>query len=168
MSAWHNQEFATHHNGMDSPNARLNFNSRLMMRWISMLSSWMKSGYFVYSGRENEAAIRLGRIGFDHIAGYLKDGLEALKSRPDLTISTERLGAAFIPGVLIVLSCVVTWVLLTVFAVALAQQPKVRRTLQKEIADYQDNAEARAFAAEQAAAEEAAATTATTAGKQLT
>ena len=44
------------------------------------------------------------------------------------------------------------WVLLTVFAVALAQQPKVRRTLQKEIADYHANAEARAFAAEQAAA----------------
>ena len=42
------------------------------------------------------------------------------------------------------------WVLLTVFAVALAQ-PKVRRTLQKEIADYTANAEARAFAAEQAA-----------------
>jgi sn-glycerol 3-phosphate transport system substrate-binding protein len=58
MSAWHNQEFATHHNGMDSANARLNFNSRLMMRWISMLSSWMKSGYFVYSGRDNEAEAR--------------------------------------------------------------------------------------------------------------
>jgi sn-glycerol 3-phosphate transport system substrate-binding protein len=43
---------------MESPNARLNFNSRLMMRWISMLSSWMKSGYFVYSGRENEAEAR--------------------------------------------------------------------------------------------------------------
>ena len=37
------------------------------------------------------------------------------------------------------------WILLTVFAVALAQQPKVRRTLQKEIADYQANAEARCF-----------------------
>ena len=65
---------------------------------------------------------------------------------------TERLGEAFIPGVLIVLSCLSYWVLLTVFAVALAQQPKVRRTLQREIADYTANAEARAFAAEQAAA----------------
>jgi hypothetical protein len=44
------------------------------------------------------------------------------------------------------------WVLLTVFAIALAQQPKIRRTLQKEIADYSANAEARAFAAEQQAA----------------
>jgi hypothetical protein len=49
----------------------------------------------------------------------------------------------------------VVMVLLTVFAVALSQQPKVRRTLQKEIADYQANAEARAFAAEQAAATKA-------------
>jgi hypothetical protein len=71
---------------------------------------------------------------------------------------TERLGEAFIPGVLIVLSCLSYWVLLTVFAVALAQQPKVRRTLQKEIADYTANAEARAFAAEQAAATKAALT----------
>ena len=48
------------------------------------------------------------------------------------------------------------WVLLTVFAVALAQQPKIRRTLQKEIADYSANAEARAFAAEQEGAAAAA------------
>ena len=58
MSAWHNQEFATHHNGMDGNGARLNFNGRLMVRWISMLSSWMKSGYFEYSGRGNEAEAR--------------------------------------------------------------------------------------------------------------
>jgi hypothetical protein len=69
---------------------------------------------------------------------------------------TERLGSAWIPGVLIILSCVGMWVLLTVFAVALAQQPKIRRTLQKEIADYSANAEARAFAAEQEGAAAAA------------
>jgi hypothetical protein len=67
----------------------------------------------------------------------------------------ERLGEAVIPGVLIVLSCASMWVLLTVFAVALAQQPKVRRTLLKEIADYQANAESRALAAEQEAAQTA-------------
>jgi hypothetical protein len=39
------------------------------------------------------------------------------------------------------------WVLRN-FAVALAQQPKVRRTLQKEIADYTVNIEAQAFTAE--------------------
>ena len=59
------------------------------------------------------------------------------------------------------------WVLLTVFAVALAQ-PKVRRTLQKEIADYTANAEARAFAAEQAAEQAAATEDAMTATKQPT
>jgi hydroxyacylglutathione hydrolase len=46
-------------------------------------------------GRETEAAIRLGRIGFDHIAGYLKDGLRSLESRPDLTVKTVRLSAPF-------------------------------------------------------------------------
>jgi hydroxyacylglutathione hydrolase len=46
-------------------------------------------------GRENEAAIRLGRIGFDHVAGYLKDGLRSLESRPELTVTTDRLSAPF-------------------------------------------------------------------------
>ncbi len=45
--------------------------------------------------RENEAAIRLGRIGFDHVAGYLQDGMRSLESRPDLTVKTERVSAAF-------------------------------------------------------------------------
>ena len=44
-------------------------------------------------GRENEAAMRLGRIGFDHVVGYLQDGLQSLASRPDLTASTERVSA---------------------------------------------------------------------------
>jgi glyoxylase-like metal-dependent hydrolase (beta-lactamase superfamily II)/rhodanese-related sulfurtransferase len=46
-------------------------------------------------GRENESALRLGRIGFDHVAGYLKEGAEGLKSRPDLTVTTQRLAAPF-------------------------------------------------------------------------
>ena len=44
-------------------------------------------------GREHEAAMRLGRIGFDHIVGYLKDGLHSVRSRPELMRSTERLSA---------------------------------------------------------------------------
>src|SRR5436190_2342454 len=44
-------------------------------------------------GREREAAMRLGRIGFDQVAGYLEDGLHSLRSRPDLMMSTERLSA---------------------------------------------------------------------------
>jgi hydroxyacylglutathione hydrolase len=41
-------------------------------------------------GREQEAALRLGRIGFDHIGGYLHGGMEALVDRPDLVWPTER------------------------------------------------------------------------------
>jgi hydroxyacylglutathione hydrolase len=44
-------------------------------------------------GCENEAALRLGRIGFDHIVGFLQDGLRSLESRPDLTTTTERVSA---------------------------------------------------------------------------
>jgi rhodanese-related sulfurtransferase len=43
-------------------------------------------------GREQEAALRLGRIGFDHVKGYLKDGMESLADRPDLVWPTERIG----------------------------------------------------------------------------
>jgi glyoxylase-like metal-dependent hydrolase (beta-lactamase superfamily II) len=46
-------------------------------------------------GRESEAATRLGRIGFDHVVGYLKDGLLSLRSRPDLMLKTERISAPF-------------------------------------------------------------------------
>jgi rhodanese-related sulfurtransferase len=44
-------------------------------------------------GRERESAVRLGRIGFDHVVGYLKDGMRSLESRPDLTATTERVSA---------------------------------------------------------------------------
>jgi hydroxyacylglutathione hydrolase len=44
-------------------------------------------------GREGESAVRLGRIGFDHVVGYLKDGLRSLEARPDLTETTERISA---------------------------------------------------------------------------
>jgi hydroxyacylglutathione hydrolase len=46
-------------------------------------------------GRENESATRLGRIGFDHVAGYLRDGLGSLESRPELTAVTNRVSAPF-------------------------------------------------------------------------
>ena len=44
-------------------------------------------------GRESESALRLGRIGFDHVVGFLKDGLRSLESRADLTAATERVSA---------------------------------------------------------------------------
>jgi rhodanese-related sulfurtransferase len=47
-------------------------------------------------GRENESAVRLGRIGFDHVAGYLQNGLQSLESRPELVGFVERLSAQFV------------------------------------------------------------------------
>jgi hydroxyacylglutathione hydrolase len=55
----------------------------------------LAGGLLADPGRENESAIRLGRIGFDHVAGYLKDGLRRLESRPELVVTTERLSAPF-------------------------------------------------------------------------
>jgi rhodanese-related sulfurtransferase len=47
-------------------------------------------------GREQEAALRLGRIGFDHVKGYLEGGVEALALRPDLVWPTERISAPMV------------------------------------------------------------------------
>ncbi|MPZ17139.1 MAG: MBL fold metallo-hydrolase [Luteitalea sp.] len=47
-------------------------------------------------GREEEAATRLGRIGFDAVAGYLDGGMQALEARPDLIVRTQRATAAVI------------------------------------------------------------------------
>ena len=44
-------------------------------------------------GREQEAALRLGRIGFDQVLGYLREGMVALAMRQDLVWSTERVSA---------------------------------------------------------------------------
>lgn len=51
-------------------------------------------------GREKESAVRLGRIGFDHIAGYLQNGLKSLELQPELIGFTERLSAPFATEVL--------------------------------------------------------------------
>jgi rhodanese-related sulfurtransferase len=45
-------------------------------------------------GKEEEAAMRLGRIGFDHIRGYLAGGAQSLMTRPDLVRRIERMTAA--------------------------------------------------------------------------
>ena len=47
-------------------------------------------------GREQEAALRLGRIGFDHVKGYLQGGMEALAGRADLVWPTERFSAPMV------------------------------------------------------------------------
>lgn len=58
MSTWHNQDFATRENGLGGLDARLIFNTHLMVRHVSMLSSWARSGYFTYAGRRLEAERR--------------------------------------------------------------------------------------------------------------
>ncbi|MCJ7839163.1 MAG: sn-glycerol-3-phosphate ABC transporter substrate-binding protein UgpB, partial [Burkholderiales bacterium] len=55
MSAWHHQEFATRSNGYLGLDAKLAFNSQIMLRHIAKLSSWVKSKLFDYAGRKNEA-----------------------------------------------------------------------------------------------------------------
>jgi rhodanese-related sulfurtransferase len=49
-------------------------------------------------GREQEAAMRLGRIGFDHVHGFLRGGMEALASRLDLVRPTERMAPTVLAG----------------------------------------------------------------------
>lgn len=47
-------------------------------------------------GREQEAALRLGRIGFDRVDGYLKNGMAALADRVDLIRTTERVNTSML------------------------------------------------------------------------
>ncbi|MCB9882270.1 MAG: MBL fold metallo-hydrolase [Planctomycetes bacterium] len=42
-------------------------------------------------GKEREVVTRLGRIGFDDVAGYLAGGFDALERRPELLTTVERL-----------------------------------------------------------------------------
>ena len=44
-------------------------------------------------GGEEEAVMRLGRIGFDNVAGYLASGMNALAARDDLVERTKRVTA---------------------------------------------------------------------------
>jgi len=61
MSNWHNQDFATRDNGLGGLDAKLVFNTHLMVRHVSMLASWERSGYFTYSGRRIEGERRFAR-----------------------------------------------------------------------------------------------------------
>jgi sn-glycerol 3-phosphate transport system substrate-binding protein len=61
MSTWHNQDFASRENGMGGLDVRLIFNTHLMVRHVSMLSSWARAGYFTYSGRRIEGEQRFAR-----------------------------------------------------------------------------------------------------------
>jgi hydroxyacylglutathione hydrolase len=60
--------------------------------WAGTILSHQKPIVIVSApDRGYESAVRLGRIGFDNVAGYLKDGMRSLESRPELTVKTERL-----------------------------------------------------------------------------
>ncbi|MFN5906384.1 MAG: MBL fold metallo-hydrolase [Planctomyces sp.] len=43
---------------------------------------------------EQEAVMRLGRIGFDNVAGYLQDGMQALQQHPEFVQTVPRITAA--------------------------------------------------------------------------
>jgi len=47
-------------------------------------------------GREQEGAMRLGRIGFDNVAGYLAGGMQSAADRPDVIRRTERVSPALL------------------------------------------------------------------------
>ena len=59
----------------------------------SMLSHDEPIVVIAEEGGEEEAVMRLGRIGFDNVAGYLAGGMNALASRDDLMERTERITA---------------------------------------------------------------------------
>jgi hypothetical protein len=90
-----------------------------------------------------------------YLVGYLVNIMLLLRVFAAQELA-QRLGSVVLPAILIVLSSFGMWILLTIAAVALSQQPKIRRALMRELADYTSNAEARAFAreAEQASATE--------------
>ncbi len=64
--------------------------------WVGTVLSREKPIIIIANpSRESESALRLGRIGFDNVVGFLNDGMRSLDSRPDLTVTTERLSAPF-------------------------------------------------------------------------
>ncbi len=97
--------------------------------------------------RRQSGSLKQFAIAFvvSYLIGYLVNGMLVWRAFAAQEL-TAKLGSALLPSVLILISSASMWILLTVFAVALAQQPKVRRTMQKEIADYSRNAEMTALA----------------------
>lgn len=62
--------------------------------WAGIILSSQKSIVLIAEpGREKEAAMRLGRIGFDQVEGYLGQGMEALSHRSDLVGRLARMTA---------------------------------------------------------------------------
>jgi len=128
----------------------------MILLWLgvgNVLSITLPSRDEPIKKRKESGSLRQFIIAFvvSYLIGYLVNAMLVWRvlAAEDLT---QRLGSALLPAVIIIVSSVTMWILLTIVAVALAQQPKVRRLMQKEITDYQANAEMKAFAAEEAAA----------------
>jgi glyoxylase-like metal-dependent hydrolase (beta-lactamase superfamily II)/rhodanese-related sulfurtransferase len=59
--------------------------------WVGTLLEPQRTLVIVaVSGKEEESAMRLGRIGFDRIAGYLAGGVAAAKGRAELLVRGKR------------------------------------------------------------------------------
>jgi hypothetical protein len=89
-----------------------------------------------------------------YLIGYLVNGMLFWRILAAKELS-DRLGSSLLPSLAIIVSSTFMWIVLTIVAVALSQNPKVHRVMQKEITDYKANAEMKAFEAQ--AAKEAAA-----------
>lgn len=61
LLAWHNEAFASRNNGYDGLDAQLTFNTRLAIRHVSLMTSWVRSQIFTYSGRRDEGEARFAR-----------------------------------------------------------------------------------------------------------
>jgi len=110
--------------------------------------------------RKQSGSLKQFLIAFavSYLVGYLVNVMLVWRAFAARDLAA-KLGEQWLPLILLLVSCVFMWILLTVFAVALSQQPKVRRLLQREIADYTHNAEAQALekeAIKQAASEQPA------------
>jgi hydroxyacylglutathione hydrolase len=59
-----------------------------------ILSPYQRIALVCSAGKELEATIRLGRIGFDNVIGYLDDPIRAFYEHPDAVEASSRLTAA--------------------------------------------------------------------------
>jgi glyoxylase-like metal-dependent hydrolase (beta-lactamase superfamily II) len=60
--------------------------------WVGTLVDPQRTLVLVTApGQEEESATRLGRIGFDRVAGFLAGGLAAVRTRPELLVRGQRM-----------------------------------------------------------------------------
>src|SRR5207247_5098043 len=55
MHAWHDQPFATRHNGFDGLDAQLLINKEFGVKMLGQLAAWQKDNIFSYGGRAGTA-----------------------------------------------------------------------------------------------------------------